>query len=152
MNMVFEIWICLILTALVVALWFYLTKCLKRSLDIKERVVENNKYQLFAQMSTTVAKEEIDKMIESYVAKYALYNFVYPNVTYITNEEGNKCIREVTKQVILEMSELYVFYFKILYNIQDEDDLLKHINDLVEEYVLSYAANYNQPKEENKGE
>lgn len=150
MSMVFEIWICIILTALVGALWYYLIKCLKRSLDIKDKVIENDKYRLFAQMNTDAIREEINKMIESYVSKYALYNFVYPNVNYITNEGGITCIKEVTKTIILEMSELYVFYFKILYNIQDEDDLLKHIKELVEDYVMAYAAEYNNNKSENK--
>ena len=150
MSMVFEIWIGIILGALVGALWYYLAKCLKRSLDIKDKVIETDKYRLFAQMNTDAIREEINKMIESYVSKYALYNFIYPNVNFISNEAVNTCVKEVTKSVILEMSELYVFYFKILYNIQDEDDLLKHIKELVEDYVITYAADYNINKSETK--
>lgn len=152
MNIVFNIWICILLTALVIALWYYLIKYLKRSLDIKDKIVDNDKYQLFSQIDTKAIKEEINELVEKYVLKYALINFVYPNVNSITNEDGIKCIKEVTKSIILEMSELYVFYFKILYNIQDEDDLLKHINELVEDQVLAYAVEYNNNKRAIKEE
>ena len=120
---------------------------LNKKIEVKNKELENAKYSMMLSLKPKEAQEAIEQYVERYFGKYTLLHFAAPDVNYIKKEDADECIREVTKTIMLEISETYIFYFKILYNIENEDDLLKKINELVTEYMLSYLVEFNKPKE-----
>ena len=48
-------------------------------------------------------------------------------VAYIKNDQADNMVKDITKEVILDMSDLYLSYCKLLYNISNQDDLTKVI-------------------------
>jgi hypothetical protein len=55
-------------------------------------------------------------------------------------------VKKLTKTIMLELSELYIFYIKIQRDISDEMDILKYINKKVKEHVLEFVTEYNKER------
>lgn len=113
------------------------------SVEIKNKELEIQKMKLFMEMDPMLINKEIDDYVSKYVEKYIFKQFVIHQIQYINDTETETMIRSVTGQIAIEISELYVFYFKILYNISDENDLVKFINLKVKDHVLEKITDYN---------
>jgi hypothetical protein len=144
---IMNIWIGLIMTSVVVLLYYNAIINEKKKNLLKEKELENQKMELMMKIDTKAARAEIDSLIERYFGEYTLYNFVAQKVVYIKKEDAELAVKEITKRIIMNMSETYIFYMKILYFIDDEDGLLEKITDMVSEQMISYMVEYNRPKE-----
>ena len=144
---IMNIWIGLIMTSVVVLLYYNAIVNEKKKNLLKEKELENQKMELMMKIDTKAARAEIDSLIERYFGEYTLYNFVAQKVVYIKKEDAELAVKEITKRIIMNMSETYIFYMKILYFIDDEDGLLEKITDMVSEQMISYMVEYNRPKE-----
>jgi len=144
---IMNIWIGLIMTSVVVLLYYNTIINEKKKNLLKEKELENQKMELMMKIDTKAARAEIDSLIERYFGEYTLYNFVAQKVVYIKKEDAELAVKEITKRIIMNMSETYIFYMKILYFIDDEDGLLEKITDMVSEQMISYMVEYNRPKE-----
>ena len=81
-------------------------------------------------------------------------------VYFITGSQdlyGEECLLDVAKdsktiakyldkKISLEISDLYIFYIKILVSIQDDNDLLAYIDRKVKQHVLEFVTDYNKTK------
>ena len=123
---------------------------LRRKYNQKEFELELEKYKFFGSVDTKKIQEEIDGLIEKYFNYYILYNFIAHQKKYIKEDEMLKGVKDITKNIVIEMSELYTFYFKMLYNINNEDNLTAKIYELVNDRMIAYAAEFNRPKEKEE--
>ena len=144
---ILSVWITILLTAVVVLIGYNTIVNEKKKYTIKEKETENERMKLLMKVNPQATRDEIESFIQRYLGEYTLYNFVAPKKVYITKDDGELAIKEITKRIMLNISETYVFYFKLLYFIDNEDDLLKKINELVTENMLSYMVEFNKPKE-----
>jgi hypothetical protein len=53
-------------------------------------------------------------------------------------------IKSVSSTVYLSMSDLYLFYIKMLYEVKTDEDVLGYINRLVKERVLLFITENNK--------
>ena len=125
-------------------------KNLIRKYNQKDFELELEKYKFFSSIDTKKVKEELDELINSYFSYYILYNYEAHQKKYIKKDEMDKGIRDITKNIVIEMSELYSFYFRMLYNIESEEQLTSKIYEMVTDTMISYVAEFNKPKEEEK--
>ena len=125
-------------------------KNLIRKYNQKDFELELEKYKFFSSIDTKKIKEELDELINSYFSYYILYNYEAHQKKYIKKDEMDKGIRDITKNIVIEMSELYSFYFRMLYNIESEEQLTSKIYEMVTDTMISYVAEFNKPKEEEK--
>lgn len=125
-------------------------KNLIRKYNQKDFELELEKYKFFSSIDTKKIKEELDGLINSYFSYYILYNYEAHQKKYIKKDEMDKGIRDITKNIVIEMSELYSFYFRMLYNIESEEQLTSKIYEMVTDTMISYVAEFNKPKEEEK--
>ena len=61
-------------------------------------------------------------------------------------EEVDNMIKSVTKECIIEASDLYLFYIRLLCTINTDDDLLNFIFQRVSDRALDIVTNFNKAK------
>ena len=116
-----------------------------RWLDIKNKEVQTKEYEMFMEFDTENAIKLINDYIDDYIANYSLYNFALQDKEYIGQEDAEIMIKEITKTVVINLSELYLFYIKMLRGINSDEDLILYIRDIVKERALIYITETNKP-------
>ena len=111
--------------------------------NLRRLEIQNKKCELQMRMDPKLAEKEIEDLVKDYLNQYALVNFITKQIPFIREQEVNEMIRYLDKQILLEISELYIFYIRCIVNINDEDDLLAFIDRKVKEQVLEFVTNFN---------
>ena len=122
-------------------------KWIDKIIDNRHIELDNEKYRIYMDISPNTVEEEIDKFIKDKLDQYMLENFIIQDIQFIKADEIEKMIKDLDKIVLLSMSDLYVFYCKLLTNISNEDDLIRFINDKVRNLVLAVVTEFNKPVE-----
>lgn len=138
----------IIITVLILAylLWatiYITTKYLIPKNENKLMELKNEKYNLFASVNTESVNVNITEYFTNHIQKYIAYKFISRKINYIREEDVETMIKDITKLIYIEISELYIFYIKMLYSINNDDDLLKYINLKVKEISIELITNYN---------
>lgn len=115
--------------------------------ELKRKEIENAKMDLMMKLDPNLAEEEINKYIKGYLDQYMLSHFIINKIQYIKANEIEKMIRDLDKEIIIDISELYISYIKILINVNDDQDIIRFINKKVKENVLAVVTEYNRPTE-----
>lgn len=113
-------------------------------LKVKQMKNENKKMELFMAMDSKLAEQEVDEYIKKHVNEYVLENFIVKKIEYIKKPDIELMVKKLDREIMLHISELYVFYIKVVYNINDENDLLVYIDKKVKEHVLDLVTQYNK--------
>lgn len=115
--------------------------------EIREKEIKNKKYELFNNISIENINTELDHYFDIVVNRYIVYKFVSKKTTYIGADETEIMIRDLTKSVILEMSELYVYYVSVLVSINNQEDLVRFINNKIRNNVIEAVTTYNKSEQ-----
>ena len=127
--------------------YYYMVHILTKKIEIKEKEVQNSTYDLFMKVDPKQADEALDDYIEKVLNDYVLDNIISKDVQYVKKADIHKMVKEITKTIVRDMSELYVFYCKLLSGIGSEDDLINFIFKKVSEHVLIFVTDFNKPKD-----
>ena len=111
--------------------------------EVKNKEVEIKKSELFISISADAIEQEIDKFFDKYVKRYILYKFAAHKIVYINDKECEEMVKNLTELIALEISELYIFYMKMILDIKDSDSLIREINVRVKNKVAEEVSNYN---------
>lgn len=130
------------------AVYYYLIIIIDKKNKLKEMEIKNNQYSLFSNLEPKLIEEEIDNLIDKYINIYYINYMIPNNIDYLRKDYIEKMVKELTKQIIMDISELYVFYIKCLTSIKSDQDLLTYIHKKVKEHVLTFVTDYNKPKAE----
>lgn len=138
----------LIITVLIVAylIWatIYITKkYLIPKNENKQMELKNQKYNLLSTLSVESINTALTEYFTDYLQKYIAYKFMARKINYINEENVELMIKDITKLIYLEISELYIFYIRMIYSINEDEDLLKYINSKVKEVSIDLVTNYN---------
>lgn len=120
-----------------------LDKCISRKNELKEMEIKNKKFELFANISTEAVQQELDKYFERYINKYITYKFISRKIIYIKQDEIETMIKDISKLIYIEISELYIYYIKLVINIENNEDLLKYIHSRVTTLSIDIASSFN---------
>ena len=74
-------------------------------------------------------------------------NIIVNQINFIKNDQADQMVRDVVKDITFEMSDLYLSYCKLLYVINNEDDLTKIIYRLTVDVVLDAITEYNKTQD-----
>lgn len=122
----------------------YITKhYLEPKNKLEEMKIKNDKYNLFSTLSIEAINQYLDDYFERHIQQYISMKFLARKITYIKEEDCETMVRDITKVVALEISELYIFYIKMIYNISTDEDLLKFINSKVKIVAIEQVSAYN---------
>lgn len=111
--------------------------------EIENMKLKNEKYNLFSRLSIPDIDNQIRSYITDYLQRYIAYKFISKKIEYIRDEDVETMIKDITKLIYIEISELYIFYIKMVYTINEDEDLLKYINSKVKEISIELVTNYN---------
>ena len=110
---------------------------------IREIESKNKTYELFASIDTEAVQKELDTYFERYVNRYITYKFIANKVIYIKQDDIEKMVSDTTKLIMIEISELYIYYIKLLRSIDNNEDLIQYIYSRVSTITIDTVANYN---------
>ena len=123
-------------------------KIIQSKIELKNKQLEQDKVKLYSTIDTKLVKQELQLLISEYTARYMTKNIMVNHVSFIKNDQVDDMVKSIVKDTILEMSDLYITYCKLLYNVNDEDDLLKVIYYLTVDIVLDAVTKFNGSKPE----
>lgn len=123
-------------------------KIIQSKIELKNKQLEQDKVKLYSTIDTKLVKQELQLLISEYTARYMTKNIMVNHVSFIKNDQVDDMVKSIVKDTILEMSDLYLTYCKLLYNVNDEDDLLKVIYYLTVDIVLDAVTKFNGSKPE----
>lgn len=110
---------------------------------IREIESKNKTYELFASIDPEAVQKELDTYFERYVNRYITYKFIANKVIYIKQDDIEKMVSDTTKLIMIEISELYIYYIKLLRSIDNNEDLIQYIYSRVSTITIDTVANYN---------
>ena len=139
---------CIILAFIFIMYVFFFEKNIEKILNLKDTELKNKKYELFSTIDSEKVSDIFNNYIDEYVTRYITYTFVASKAVYIKDKEVTDMINNVTKNIVIDMSELYLFYAHLLYSINNTDDLVSFIKNKVSNSVIEFVANYNSQFDE----
>ena len=124
---------------------YRLGKFIINIIDEKEKKkAENEKLKLYASIDPKLVKQELILLIKDYTARYMTKNIMVNHIDFIKNDQIDAMVKSIVKDTVLDMSDMYLSYCKLLYNVSDEDDLLKVIYYLTVDVVLDAVTEFNK--------
>lgn len=111
-----------------------------------EKRNRNIEYELYANLDIAAIETEIDKMIETYLNKYVLMNITANEKDFLRREDIELMTQSLTKDIVKDLSSLYLFYIKCIININDQDDIVKFIYRRVQWHVIEFSTNFNKER------
>lgn len=111
--------------------------------ELKDKEIKNEKYNLFMKLDVDAMNTVLDGYFETYINRYIAYKFLSKKNMYIKSEEAEIMVRDITKLIYIQISELYIFYIKMTQSIRDDDELLQYIHTKVENKCIESITNYN---------
>ena len=143
-NSIITLIIAILIIAYLVWATMYITKkYLIPKNELKELETKNHKYELLSTISVKAINDHITEYFTDHIQRYIAYKFISRKINYIREEDSEILIKDITKLIYIEISELYIFYIKMIYSINSDDDLLKYINSKVKEIAIDSITSYN---------
>jgi len=113
----------------------------KENIKNKELKIEESK--LYSNIEINEVNALLDKYFDDRVKSYILNNFIKNKVSYVNAEQKRAMVRDLTKSTILDISELYIYYIKLLHNLNTDDDLTSFIYVMISKYTEENVAALN---------
>lgn len=129
-----------------VFIWFCINlfRNIDKVLDIIDERTKLKNFELYSNIDLELVEKSVDAYFHITELEYIKYHFTAKNQTYITSSQQTDMIREVTKQIVINIPESYIFYIKLLRNISTDDDLIKYIHERVSILSITDVSEYNK--------
>ena len=116
---------------------------LKYKENIKNKELKIEESKLYSNIDINEVNALLDKYFDDRVKSYMLNNFIKNKVSYVNAEQKRAMVRDLTKSTILDISELYIYYIKLLHNLNTDDDLTSFIYVMISKYTEENVAALN---------
>ena len=110
----------------------------------KSKELELKKTELYTLIDPIKLDNLISEWIHTYIRKYILTNYTIHNVNFVNQDMTKLMIKEVSSQIIVEMSDMYLAFIKLKYNLNRDEDLIKYVYNLVSDEVSIAISDYNK--------
>jgi hypothetical protein len=125
-------------------IWLKVYPLLVKLVEDRDKSIKNKKYEIFNSVDIEEVQKKIDDYFESYISTYITYKFISKKINYIKADDIELMVKDITKMIYLEISELYVYYISLVYSLDDDDSLLKYIHKRVQNICIATVSNYNK--------
>lgn len=116
---------------------------LKYKENIKNKELKIEESKLYSNIDINEVNALLDKYFDDRAKSYILNNFIKNKVSYVNAEQKRTMVRDLTKSTILDISELYIYYIKLLHNLNTDDDLTSFIYVMISKYTEENVAALN---------
>ena len=144
MNITILIVTVLILAFLTCIIIFVVYPNLKRYMDLKDRKTKNELFNLYSNIDPDSVQQTIDNLIDGKIQEYILYRIRIRENQYINSKDSENMIATITESIYIELSELYLFYIKLLVNVETDEDVLSFINSRVKYRAILFISDNNK--------
>ena len=143
-----EIVMCSIILFFAVFAFLIVTGIVKYIIDKteerKNKDLELRKTELYTLIDPNKLNNLIAEWVHTYVQKYILTNMTIHNIEFINQDMTKLMIKEVSTQIILEMSDMHLTFLKLKFNMNKQEDLIKYVYNLVTDDVIVTVSDYNR--------
>lgn len=129
-----------------IPLCYFINKGIDSITEINKMKIMNRQYEIYMDVDIKKTEEMIDELVQKHMAEYVLREIIAQQVEYITKDQIESMIKAIDKSILLSLSDLYVFYIKLLTKVDSERDLIAYIHHKTNEHVLSYVTEFNKTK------
>lgn len=136
--------IILLLALGLLILYFKIIPIQKKKLEISERETKNELYNMYIRIDPDAVQKTIDNLIDEKINEYVLYRIRTREAQHISSKDSENIVSTVTESIYIELSELYLFYIKLLVNIETDEDLLTYINSRVKYRSILFISENNK--------
>lgn len=133
----------LVLIFIWIIIHFYIKKWISRFLNLKELDIKNKKHELYSNIDPDTVNTVINNYFEEFINKYMLYKFVAPKAIHIKQKDLETMIKDVTRDIVINISDLYIYYIGLVQEINNQEDLIKFVNSRVTDTCINVVSNYN---------
>ena len=116
---------------------------LKYKENIKNKELKIEESKLYSNIDINEVNALLDKYFDDRAKSYILNNFIKNKISYVNAEQKRAMVRDLTKSTILDISELYIYYIKLLHNLNTDDDLTSFIYVMISKYTEENVAALN---------
>ena len=110
----------------------------------KNREAELRKIELYTLIDPFKLDDLLQRWVHTYIERYILNNFRIHNVEFINQDSVKLMMKEVSTQIVLEMSDMYLTLLKLKYNLNKDEDLIKYVYNLVADDTILSVSDYNR--------
>lgn len=138
---------------ILLAIWSFIILVLIRQLillpilkykeNIKNKELKIEESKLYSNIDINEVNALLDKYFDDRAKSYILNNFIKNKISYVNAEQKRAMVRDLTKSTILDISELYIYYIKLLHNLNTDDDLTSFIYAMISKYTEENVAALN---------
>ena len=124
-------------------LYFNIIPYLNEKNSIRKQELKIKEYEMYSKVDINEVSNIVDNYFQKYINRYITYKFIAKKKIYVKQDEIELMVRDITKVISIQISELYVYYIKFLQNINNEEDLIKFIHNKVSELTIESVSSFN---------
>lgn len=124
-------------------LYFNIIPYLNEKNSIRKQELKIKEYEMYSKVDINEVSNIVDNYFQKYINRYITYKFIAKKKIYVKQDEIELMVRDITKVISIQISELYVYYIKFLQNINNEEDLIKFIHSKVSELTIESVSSFN---------
>lgn len=136
---------------LVACMYFSFLDILKEQLEkrneLKEYELKTERDKYFNSVDIDKIDDIIYKKFLEYVQRYIVFKFVSQKILHIKSSDIDQMVKDITKLAVIDMSELQIYYIKLIRTISSDEDLIKFVNEYVRNIVIDEVRKYNNSEE-----
>lgn len=131
-----------IIAAIYIGLFLLRDVC-NKYIAAKDRDIKNKKYELYNNIDVSKVNTILDEYVTDYVNRYIVYKFMSQKIIYITTDDTTAMINDVTKNILIDISDLYIYYVGLLYSVDDQESLARFVKNKVTNSCINAVTSYN---------
>lgn len=124
-------------------LYFNIIPYLNEKNSIRKQELKIKEYEMYSKVDINEVSNIVDNYFQKYINRYITYKFIAKKKIYVKQDEIELMVRDITKVISIQISELYIYYIKFLQNINNEEDLIKFIHSKVSELTIESVSSFN---------
>jgi len=147
MNMFYTISMLVIILLMIgvfVIIHLNMVQLIKERNEIEANDIKNNLYKLYTELDPDVIHQNIDNLIDKEIAKYMVINIRTRESQYMNSQDIDNMVKNVSANIYLNLSDMYITFIRLVYNVNSSDDLIIFINDAVKMRAIDVVAENNK--------
>lgn len=118
---------------------------LNRLNDLKEKQIKNELYRLYTDIDPDAVQENVNNLVDNKLTDYIAVNIRTRESMYMNSQDIDTMIKNVSADIYINLSDMYITLIKMIYNINSDEDLIVYINNIVKMRSIPIIVNNNKP-------
>lgn len=143
MNITYVL-IALIISVTIIWSVYLIKSCLEAKYVLQSTDIDNERYRLYNDIDPGVVLANIQAWADNAIAEYIFKNISTRSNTYMSSTDIETMVKTVSAILYKDISPLYLYYIKLLVDLEDDDALIVYINELVKMRSIDFIKANNK--------